>query len=62
MTTKDPGYVPPAPLKPMEQLEKAPLAEAKTFSSGTDVLSFITADRTVACSLASARGEHLNLL
>ena len=61
VTTKDPGYVPPAPLKPMEQLEKAPLADSKSFSSGTDVLSFITADRTVACSLTSARGEHLNL-
>lgn len=61
VTTKDPSYVPPAPLPPMEQLEKAPLADAKTFSSGTDVLSFINADRTIACSLTSARGEHLNL-
>ena len=61
VTTKDPAYVPPAPLQPMEQLEKAPLADAKTFSSGDDVLSFITADRTIACSLTSARGEHLNL-
>ena len=61
VTTKDPSYVPPAPLQPMEQLEKAPLVDAKTFSSGTDVLSFITSDRTIACSLTSARGEHLNL-
>ncbi|MBT2566076.1 hypothetical protein J7I84_06105 [Arthrobacter sp. ISL-85] len=61
VTTKDPSYVPPAPLPPMEQLEKAPLADAKAFSSGADVLSFITADRTIACSLTSARGEHLNL-
>ncbi|MFF2347969.1 hypothetical protein [Pseudarthrobacter sp. NPDC058119] len=61
VTTKDPAYVPPAPLQPMEQLEKAPLADAKAFSSGDAVLSFITADRTVACSLTSARGEHLNL-
>ncbi|WP_457948487.1 hypothetical protein ACTAQI_21070 [Pseudarthrobacter sp. alpha12b] len=61
VTTQDPSYVPPAPLPPMEQLVKAPLADAKTYSSGEDVLSFITADRTVACSLTSARGEHLNL-
>ncbi|NUT71176.1 hypothetical protein HNO81_08330 [Pseudarthrobacter sp. C4D7] len=61
VTTKDPAYVPPAPLPPMEQLESAPLTDAKAFSSGTDVLSFITADRTIACSLTSARGEHVNL-
>ncbi|WP_285244448.1 hypothetical protein [Pseudarthrobacter sp. fls2-241-R2A-127] len=61
VTTSDPSYIPPPPLPPMEQLEKAPLADAKTFSSGDDVLSFITADRTIACSLTSARGEHLNL-
>lgn len=61
VTTKDPSYVPPAPLPPMEQLEKAPLADAKTYSSGGDVLSFITADRTIACSLTSARGDHVNL-
>jgi hypothetical protein len=61
VTTEDPSYIPPAPLPPMEQLEKAPLAEAKAFSSGGDVLSFITADRTIACSLTSARGDHVNL-
>jgi len=61
VTTKDPSYVPPAPLQPMEQLEKAPLADSKTFSNGADVLSFTTADRTIACSLTSARGDHVNL-
>lgn len=61
VTTKDPSFVPPAPLQPMEQLEKAPLADPKMFSSGGDVLSFITADRTIACSLTSARGDHVNL-
>ncbi|MEE9097431.1 hypothetical protein [Pseudarthrobacter phenanthrenivorans] len=61
VTTKDPSYVPPAPLPPIQQLEQAPLADAKAFSSGTDVVSFITSDRTIACSLTSARGEHLNL-
>ncbi|WP_231369879.1 MULTISPECIES: hypothetical protein [Micrococcaceae] len=61
VTTSDPSYVPPPPRPPMEQLANAPLADAKQFSSGGDVLSFITADRTIACSLTSARGEHLNL-
>jgi hypothetical protein len=61
ITTEDPGYVPPAPLPPLEQLEKAALADAKSFSTGEGVLSFITEDRTVACSLTSAKGEHLNL-
>lgn len=61
VTTADPSYVPPEPLQPMEQLEKAPLADAKAFSSGTGVLSFITPDRTVACSLTSARGDHVDL-
>ena len=61
VTTSDPSYVPPPPRPPMEQLENAPLADAKQFSGGGDVLSFITADRTVACSLTSARGEYLNL-
>lgn len=61
VTTSDPSYVVPPPRPPMEQLENAPLVDAKPFSSGADVLSFITADRTVACSLTSARGEHLNL-
>jgi len=61
VTTSDPSYVPPDPLQPMEQLEKAPLTDAKAFSSGTGVLSFITQDRTIACSLTSARGEHVDL-
>ncbi|MHC6594973.1 hypothetical protein [Arthrobacter sp. C152] len=62
VTTEDPSYVPPPPLPPMEQLAKAPLADPKGFSSGGgDVLSFITEDRSIACSLTSARGEHLNL-
>jgi hypothetical protein len=61
ITTEDPGYVPPPPLAPMEQLEQAALADPQGFSTGTDVLSFITEDHAVACSLTSARGEHLNL-
>ena len=61
ITTEDPAYVPPAPLPPMEQLEKAVLADPQTFSNGGDVLSFVTEDRSVACSLTSARGEHVDL-
>lgn len=45
----------------MEQLEQAALADPATFANGTDVLSFITEDRAMACSLTSARGDHLNL-
>ncbi|WP_307077972.1 hypothetical protein [Arthrobacter pascens] len=61
VTTKDPGYVPPPPLPALEQLQQAPLVDPKGFSQGEDILSFITEDRNVACSLTSARGEHLNL-
>jgi len=61
ITTQDPGYVPPPPLRPLEQLEQTPLVDAKGFSNGEGVVSFITADRTVACSLTAARGEHVNL-
>ncbi|MDQ0692333.1 putative small lipoprotein YifL [Arthrobacter sp. W4I7] len=61
ITTKDPGYVPPAPLPPMEQLEQAAVVDAKNFANGDGVISFITEDRTVACSLTAARGEHVNL-
>jgi hypothetical protein len=61
VTTEDSGYVPPPPPAPMEQLEKAGLADPQDFSNGEDVLSFINHDRSVACSLTSARGEHLNL-
>ena len=61
VTTEDPGYVPPAPLPPLAQLEQAPLADPEPFGSGQDALAFSTADRTVACALTSARGEHLDL-
>ncbi|MET3774231.1 hypothetical protein ABIC98_003903 [Arthrobacter nitrophenolicus] len=61
VTTEDPGYVPPPPPAPMDQLEQAALASPQDFSNGEDTLSFITEDRTVACSLTSARGEHINL-
>jgi hypothetical protein len=61
ITTQDPGYVPPPPLPPMEQLAQAAVMDAKNFANGDGVISFITEDRTVACSLTAARGEHVNL-
>lgn len=61
ITTEDPGYVPPAPLPPLEQLEQAALVDPEGYSTGDGVMSFITEDRSVACSLTSARGEHVNL-
>jgi hypothetical protein len=61
ITTQDPGYVPPPPLPPLEQLEQAALVDPQGFANGDGVLSFITEDRTVACSLTMARGEHVNL-
>ncbi len=61
ITIEDPGYVPPAPLPPLEQLERAALVSPEGFSIGDGIISFITEDRSVACSLTSARGEHVNL-
>ena len=62
VTVEDPAYVAPPPLPPMEQLEQAALADPEDFSGGADgVISFITEDRTVACSLTAARGPHINL-
>ncbi|RAX44759.1 hypothetical protein DQ354_13200 [Arthrobacter sp. AQ5-06] len=61
ITTEDPGYVAPPPLPAMEQLEQAALADPAAFRASGDVLSFITEDRNIVCSLTSARGEHLNL-
>jgi hypothetical protein len=61
ITTEDPGYVPPAPLPPLEQLGQAALVDAKGYSNGDGIFSFVTEDRTIVCSLTSAKGEHLNL-
>jgi hypothetical protein len=61
ITTEDPGYVAPPPLPAMEQLEQAALVDTAAFRASGDVLSFITEDRNIVCSLTSARGEHLNL-
>ena len=61
VTQKDPDYVPAAPLPALEQLSQAPLADPARYSAGQDILSFVTADRNVVCSLTSARGDHVNL-
>ncbi|KRE78331.1 hypothetical protein [Arthrobacter sp. Soil763] len=61
ITQKDPDYVPPAPLPPLEQLRQAPLTDPAALGSGQDYLSFVTADRNIVCSLTSARGGHVNL-
>lgn len=61
VTVEDPEYVAPPALPPIEQLQQAALVDAQDFSGGDDLLSFITEDRTVACSLTAARGPHINL-
>ncbi|MFC8411432.1 hypothetical protein [Arthrobacter sp. NPDC057259] len=61
VTRQDPDYVPPAPLPVLEQLRQAPLTDPATLGAGTDAVSFVTADHTVACSLTSARGTSINL-
>ena len=61
VTIEDPAYVAPPPLPAMEQVEQAALADPAAFKVGADILSFITEDRNVVCSLTSARGEHINL-
>ncbi|GAA3275361.1 hypothetical protein AAU01_32590 [Paenarthrobacter aurescens] len=59
--TKDPDYVPPAPLPPLEQLQQVPLTEQTTLSAGEDVTAFVTADKNIVCAMTSSRGGHLNL-
>jgi hypothetical protein len=61
ITTEDPGYVPPPPLPALQQLEQAAVSDPADYRAGDNVISFITEDRNVACSLTDARGEHLNL-
>ncbi|GAA2856944.1 hypothetical protein [Paenarthrobacter ilicis] len=59
--TKDPDYVPPAPLPPLEQLQQVPVTEQTTLSAGEGVTSFVTPDRNIVCAMTSSRGGHLNL-
>ncbi|WP_041651971.1 hypothetical protein [Pseudarthrobacter phenanthrenivorans] len=61
VTVEDPGYEPPPPLPPLEQLKQAALVDPQDFSGTDDLLAFVTEDRTVACFLTSARGAHINL-
>jgi hypothetical protein len=59
--TKDPDYVPPAPLPPLEQLQQVPVTEQTTLAAGEDVTAFVTADRNIVCAMTSSKGGHLNL-
>ncbi|WP_090820363.1 MULTISPECIES: hypothetical protein [unclassified Arthrobacter] len=59
--TKDPDYVPPAPLPPLEQLQQVPVTEQTTLSAGEDVTAFVTEDRNIVCAMTSSKGGHLNL-
>ncbi|MEE2569821.1 hypothetical protein V1638_10490 [Pseudarthrobacter sp. J64] len=61
ISQEDPNYVPPAPLPALEQLAQAPLADPEPYSAGEGLLSFVTEDRNIVCSLTSVRGEHVNL-
>ncbi|MBB6404354.1 hypothetical protein HNP00_001667 [Arthrobacter sp. AZCC_0090] len=61
VSTKDPNYVPPAPLPPLEQLRQVPVSQPSTLASTDGTLAFVTADHNVVCAMTSARGEHLDL-
>ena len=60
-STKDPDYVPPAPLPPLEQLKQVPVTELTTLAAGEDVTAFVTPDRNIVCAMTSSRGGHLNV-
>ncbi|MEV7605008.1 hypothetical protein AB0N65_06180 [Paenarthrobacter sp. NPDC089322] len=59
--TKDPDYVPPAPLPPLEQLKQVPVTEQTALAAGDDVTAFVSPDRNIVCAMTSSRGGHLNL-
>lgn len=59
--TKDPDYVPPAPLPPLEQLQQVPVTSQTTLSAGEDVMAFVTPDKNIVCAMTSSRGGHMNL-
>ena len=60
-STKDPDYVPPAPLPPLEQLKQVPVTEQTALAAGDDVTAFVSPDRNIVCAMTSSRGGHLNL-
>jgi hypothetical protein len=59
--TRDPDYVPPAPLPPLEQLKQVPVTEQTTLAAGEGVTAFVTPDRNIVCAMTSSRGGHLNV-
>ncbi|MDR6685574.1 hypothetical protein J2Y41_001129 [Arthrobacter sp. 1088] len=59
--TKDPDYVPPAPLPPLEQLKEVPVTEQTALAAGEGVTAFVTPDRNIVCAMTSSRGGHLNV-
>lgn len=59
--TKDPDYVPPAPLPPLEQLKQVPVTEQTALAAGEGVTAFVTPDRNIVCAMTSSRGGHLNV-
>lgn len=59
--TKDPDYVPPAPLPPLEQLKEVPVTGQTTLAAGEGVTGFVTPDRNIVCAMTSSKGGHLNL-
>ncbi len=60
VSTKDPAYVPPPPLLPLEQIKRAPVTQPSELGGG-DVTAFVTEDRNIVCAMTTARGYHLNL-
>ncbi|MGO4590998.1 hypothetical protein [Paenarthrobacter sp. 2TAF44] len=59
--TKDPDYVPPAPLPPLEQLKQVPVTEQTALAAGEGVTAFVTPDRNIVCHMTSSKGGHLNV-
>ncbi|XAS73221.1 hypothetical protein VUN82_05065 [Micrococcaceae bacterium Sec5.1] len=59
--TKDPDYVPPAPLPPLEQLKQVPVTEQTALAAGEGVTAFVTPDRNIVCAMTSSKGAHLNV-
>ena len=60
-STKDPDYVPPAPLPPLEQLKEVPVTEQTALAAGEGVTALVTPDRNIVCAMTSSRGGHLNV-
>lgn len=61
VATKDPDYVPPAPLPPLEQIKQVPVSQPSELGTSEELIAFVTADRNIVCAMTSAKGNHLNL-